>query len=111
MDQPILFGLIATAAGVNQRELADSAEAAIGPAEQGDDDLLAFAPLVQPVGAGIPDPNLAAAVLALGDLALEAPVLQRMIFGLYRQVVDLGISRGCLGHRPADQHAVPLQPA
>ena len=70
----------------------------------------AHLPLQLLVGAPVPDVDLAAAVAALGDLAREVDVLQRVVLHMHGQVVALGIGRDALGHRPADQHAVALQP-
>ena len=41
---------------------------------------------------------------------MEGQVLQRMIFGAYREVVDLRVGRRCFGHRPTCQDTVAFQP-
>ena len=48
----------------------------------------------------IPDDHLAAAVLPLGDGALEGRVLQRMVLGVHGKVVDRRGVGQVLGHRP-----------
>ena len=110
MHEPVLLRLGLTATGVDQSEFANTTKPAAGLAKESDDDLLALAPLVEAVGPGVPDPHVAGAILAFGDGAMEGQVLQRMIFGPHREMVDLRISRRRLGYRPAGQHAVAFQP-
>ena len=45
----------------------------------------------------------------LRDGGLESQVLQRVVLGVHGEVVDRGRVRQVLGHRPRDQHAVPLE--
>src|ERR1700753_711904 len=80
---------------------------------QRDDDLTlltVIAELLGVVGAGVPDDHLAAAVLALRYRALEAAVLQWMVFGVDRQVIDRGSVGQVLRHGPRHQHAVAFEP-
>ncbi len=65
--------------------------------------------LLRLVGPRIPDDHLAAAVLPLRDGALEGRVLQRVVLGVYSEVVDRGSVGQVLGHRPRHQHAVALK--
>ena len=68
------------------------------------------------VGAGrlprapVPDDHVAAAVLALGDDALEVEVLDRVVLDVHREPPRLRVERRPLRHRPAGQHAVDLEP-
>ena len=66
-------------------------------------------PIGHPVAA-VPELHRAAAILALGNGALEVAVVERMILGLHRQPLDLGIERRPLGHRPRQEDAVELEP-
>ena len=66
-------------------------------------------PLLAVVVAAVPNRHLAGAVFTRGDGAAELPVLQRMVFDLYGQVVLMGRDRKSLGQRPRGQHAVALQ--
>ena len=45
-----------------------------------------------------------------GDDAFEAAVLERMVLDLHREPLVRRIEARPLGHRPALQHAVELQP-
>ncbi len=110
MHEPVLLRLGVTATGVDQSEFANTTKPAAGLAEESDDHLLALAPLVEAVRPGVPDPHVSGAILALGDGAMEGQVLQRMIFGPHREVVDRRIGRRRFGHRPAGQHPVAFQP-
>jgi hypothetical protein len=60
-------------------------------------------------GAAIPDHHGAAAVLALGDDALEVGVVERMVLGAHREPAIAGRQARALGHRPRQQDAVELQ--
>ncbi len=66
--------------------------------------------LLRLVGSGVPDDDLAAAVLPLGNLTRECQVLHRVILGMHRKVID----RWCVGQvlrdRPRHQHSVAFQP-
>src|SRR6185437_93572 len=70
---------------------------------------LARLPLEHLVGAPVPDLHRPRAVLALGYLAMEVHVLERMVLRPHGQVVFLGRLRQALGHGPRGQHAVALQ--
>ena len=82
-------------------------------AVQGNDHLALFTGVIEllgVVGAEIPHDHLAGAVLPLGDRPLESAVLQRMVFGVHRQVIDRGGLRQILRHGPRHQHTVALEP-
>ena len=57
----------------------------------------------------VPNHNRSAAILALGNDALEIAVFEGMILDLHGQTLDGGIERGPFGHGPREQHAIPLQ--
>src|SRR5262249_53977905 len=59
--------------------------------------------------AAIPDDHGAAAILALGDVALEIEVLHRMVLGLDREPLAVGDETRTVRHRPALEHAVELE--
>jgi hypothetical protein len=59
--------------------------------------------------APVPQHDGAAAVLALGNRALEVAVADRMILDLHREPLDGRIGHGTLGHRPRLEHAVELE--
>src|SRR5262249_25335719 len=61
-------------------------------------------------GAAIPEKHGAATVLALGDDALEAAVLHRVILDVHRQPLVRGIEARSLGDRPALENAFELEP-
>ena len=63
-----------------------------------------------PVGAAIPHDHRPAPVLRIGDGALEAPVVERVIFDVHRQALHLGVVRGPLRHGPRRHHAGHLDP-
>src|SRR6056297_1271059 len=50
------------------------------------------------------------AVIAFGDLSLEAEIGQRVILGAHRQSLFGRIERGPLRNGPAEQHALPFEP-
>ena len=102
----LLACVAAAPAGVDERVLVGAVLLAV----QDRDHLLAVAPLLELVGAGIPDRHLAAAVLAGRDRALERAVLDRVVLGLHGEVVLLRVGRHAAGQRPAHQHAVVLEP-
>ncbi len=70
---------------------------------------LALLPLVQFVGAAIPDPHRPGAVLPLGDVALEVEVFERVVLGVNRESVLLGVRRDAVGDRPRREHSVVLE--
>src|SRR5690606_6071228 len=57
----------------------------------------------------VPDDHVARAIVAFGDAALEAGVIQRVILDMYRQALLRWVQARPLGHRPALQGAVQLQ--
>ena len=61
-------------------------------------------------GAAIPHHDGARPVLARRNDAFEAAVFERMIFDVHRQPLVVRVEARSLGHRPAQQHAVQLQP-
>jgi hypothetical protein len=62
------------------------------------------------VRAGVPDLDRARAVLALGDLALEAGVVERMVLDVHGEVPLARLERHALRHRPGEEDAVALEP-
>jgi hypothetical protein len=100
VDEPVLLALPRLEEGV----------AALQPlAVEGEHDL-ARLPLVQLVGAGVPDRHLAGAVVALRDLALERQVLERVILRVDRLAVVVGILRYSVRYGPRGERAVVLEP-
>src|SRR5690606_8804712 len=69
-----------------------------------------LAVLVPRPGAGVPDDDVAAAVLPGRDDALEVEVLHRVVLDVDREAPGGGVEGGPLGHRPAGQDAVDLEP-
>src|SRR5262245_8653578 len=61
-------------------------------------------------GAPVPDDHVTPAVLALGDHALEVVVLDRVILGPGRHPPLQRLERRAARDRPADQHAIDLEP-
>ncbi len=60
--------------------------------------------------AGVPDHDRPRTVLALGDHALEARVLERVVLDVDREPLFSGIETRALGDRPARERAVELEP-
>ncbi len=60
--------------------------------------------------AGVPEHHRAAAVLALGDGALEVAVLDGVVLDVHGEPPDLGVEARPLGHGPADEDAVEFEP-
>src|SRR5206468_1548661 len=58
----------------------------------------------------IPDDGRSRAVAALGDHTLEVGVLDGMVFDVDGQAPLAVADRRALGHRPAGEHAVDLEP-
>ena len=73
------------------------------------DDHLVVTELLLLEGARVPDAHQPAAVLALGDLAGEIQVLQRMVLGADGEPVLARVGRDALRQRPRGQHAVVLE--
>src|SRR3546814_359402 len=61
-------------------------------------------------GATIPQHHRAAAIFAPGDHALEIGIAHRMVFGSHRKALVGGIGARPLGHSPAFEHPVDLEP-
>src|SRR6186997_3219601 len=66
--------------------------------------------LDQLVGAAVPDLHRSRAVVAGRDLALEAPVRERVILDVDGEVLRAGLERHAFGDGPARERAVPLEP-
>ena len=62
------------------------------------------------VRARIPDLDRARPVLALGDLALEARVVERVVLYMDGEVALAGLEWHALRHRPGKKNAVALEP-
>ena len=60
--------------------------------------------------AGVPDDHRPAAILALGDHALEVDIFERVVLGLDGEPLVGRIERRPLRHRPALQHVADLEP-
>src|SRR5690606_31532975 len=60
--------------------------------------------------AAVPDHDGAAAVLTLGDRALEVAVVERMVLHLDREPLVLGVARGSARYGPRLEHPVHLEP-
>ena len=71
---------------------------------------LAVLPLVDLERPLVPDRHRAGAVLALGDLALELEVLERVILGPDRKPILGRIGWDSVWDRPGGQRAVVLEP-
>ena len=61
------------------------------------------------VRAAIPDLHRARAVVPLGDLALEAPVFERVILNVDGEMLLARFERDALRHRPRGEDAVALE--
>ncbi len=59
--------------------------------------------------AAIPQHHRAAAILALGNRALEIAIVERVILHLDGETLVVGIERGTARHRPGFEHAVEFQ--
>ena len=57
----------------------------------------------------VPDDDVAAAVLAGRDHALEVGVLDRVVLDLHREPADARVERRSLGYGPADEDTVELE--
>ena len=62
------------------------------------------------VRARIPDLDRPRPVLALGDLALEAGIVERVVLDVDGEVALAGLERHALRHRPGEKDAVALEP-
>ncbi len=71
---------------------------------------LGVRPFLDVVVARVPDRHLAAAVLALRDVALEGRVLQGMVLGVHGQMVLLRGLGQALRQGPRGQDAVAFEP-
>ena len=59
--------------------------------------------------AAVPQLDGAAAVLALGDRALEVAIIQRMVFDFHGQALVMRIERRALGHGPGFEYPVEFE--
>src|SRR5690349_16255824 len=59
--------------------------------------------------AAVPQHHRAAAILALGNDALERAVLDRMVLDMDSEALGIGIEARPFRHRPALEHAVELE--
>jgi len=74
-------------------------------------DLLARRPVAERAEpAAVPDDGRPRAVAALGDHALEVGILDWVVLDVDGQAALAVADRGALGHRPAREHAVDLEP-
>ena len=71
---------------------------------------LAALPLLGRVRAAVPDPHPPPAVLALGDVAGEVQVLERVVLGVDRESVAVRVTRDTARQRPGRQHPLVLEP-
>ena len=72
---------------------------------------IAFARIaLRPPDAPVPNEHRPSAVLLGRDDAFELRILQRMVFNMNRQPFLAGIEAGPLGHSPAFQRPVELEP-
>jgi hypothetical protein len=102
VDHPVL-GLIAF---VDREERVAALDALAAEADLD----LARLPLERLVGPAVPDRHRPGAVAPLRDLPVEVEVLQRVVLGVDRQPVVLGLGRQAVGDGERDQHAVVLEP-
>ena len=70
---------------------------------------LAVGPLLDVVVALVPDEHPAASVLPPRYLTLEGGVLERMVFGVHREMIVVRSLREALGERPGNEDAVMLE--
>src|SRR4030095_9968131 len=61
-------------------------------------------------GAAVPDDDVAGAVLARGNRALAPRVIERMVLDVHRHPLVGRVEARALGHRPALQRALELEP-
>src|SRR3954452_8714255 len=73
-------------------------------------DHLVVAELLGLKGAAVPDRHRAGAVVALRDLAVELEVLERVVLGVHRQPVLVGVLGNAARQRPGGEDAVVLEP-
>ena len=62
------------------------------------------------IGAAVPQRDVASAIIAAGNCAFKAAVVERMIFHMHRQALDRGIKRGAVGERPGLEYAIHFKP-
>ncbi len=73
------------------------------------DDLLTIPPLLEVVCAGVPDLDVSAAIFSFRNIPGKAAVFDRVILGLYGQVVGPVLGRNPLRQRPTHENAVVLE--
>ena len=90
--------------------------AALGALAVQHDHQLAVLDLLRPVGAGVPDRHHSRPVAAVGNVALEGEVLERVVLGVHGEVVAPGVPGETSGQGPRHQDSlvleaqVPVQP-
>ncbi|MNL15333.1 hypothetical protein D3C87_1363140 [compost metagenome] len=57
----------------------------------------------------VPDNDIAGAIVTFGDAALEGGVVQRMVFDVHCQTLDLGVEGRAFWHCPALERTIELQ--
>ncbi len=97
VDQPVL------ALGVDERV------AALDPLALQHHDHLVVAELLGHVGAPVPDLHRAGAVRALGDVAVELQVLERVVLGAHGQAVLVGVDGDAPRQGPGGEYPVALE--
>src|SRR5690606_686502 len=107
-QQPLLLVAAAGQAGPHQRPIACQLLADQGELELARRIARRRVALRLP-DALIPDDHVSGTVAALGDAALEAGVIQRVIFDVHGQALVARVQARTLGYRPALQRAVQLQ--
>ena len=111
LEQQPVVGLAAGAGLGLQAHQVEAAVQALAVQDEGQFALLhALVGVVDRLpGAAVPGLHRAGAVLAVRDGALEVGIVDRVVLDMRRDVLDGGIERRALAHRPAPQHAVVLQ--
>ena len=61
-------------------------------------------------GSAVPDQHRAGTVLLRRDHTFELPVFERVVLDVHCEALVVGVEARALGHRPAQQHAVELEP-
>ncbi len=75
-----------------------------------DDHDLAVREFLGVVRPAVPDQDLARAVVAGRNVAVEVDVVERVILDVDREVILLGVGRDAFGHRPGHENAALLEP-
>ena len=109
--EPVGLGLFGARGHANERPLAMHLGAVHGEFELAvaQAGVYVFMPGLRSPGALVPEHDRASAVLALGDDALEAAVLDGMVFDLDSEATVLDYVAGPLGAGPGLEYAVPAE--